>query len=119
VGGTWVSLENVNFEFKRADITPKCAEKIAKLATWMNENRHVAIGLDGHVDDAKANDNDPTLSARRVQAVRGALIAGALRPTGFRSAPSAREGRCAVTLPMRASAQSAGRGPRRQAMMLS
>jgi outer membrane protein OmpA-like peptidoglycan-associated protein len=69
-------LENVNFEFQRADITPKCAEKIAKLATWMNENGQVAIGLDGHVDDAKANDNDPTLSARRVQAVRGALIAG-------------------------------------------
>jgi outer membrane protein OmpA-like peptidoglycan-associated protein len=75
VGGSWISLENVNFEFKRADITPKCAEKIAKLAIWMNENRQVAIGLDGHVDDATANDNDPTLSARRVQAVRGALIA--------------------------------------------
>jgi outer membrane protein OmpA-like peptidoglycan-associated protein len=64
-GGTWTSLENVNFQFKRADITPKCAEKIAKLATWINENRQVAIGLDGHVDDATANDNDPTLSARR------------------------------------------------------
>jgi peptidoglycan-associated lipoprotein len=46
----------------------------------MNENRQVAIGLDGHVDDAKANDNDPTLSARRVQAVRGALIAGGVAP---------------------------------------
>jgi Rhodanese-like domain len=46
-GGAWTSLENVNFEFQRADITPQCAEKIAKLATWMNENRQVAIGLEG------------------------------------------------------------------------
>jgi hypothetical protein len=73
-GGAWTSLDNVQFEFKRADITSKCAEKIAKLVVWMKENRQVAIGLDGHVDDATANDNDPTLSTRRVQAVRGALI---------------------------------------------
>jgi outer membrane protein OmpA-like peptidoglycan-associated protein len=41
-------------------------------------NRHAVIGLDGHGDDARANDNDPTLSARRVQAVRGALISAGI-----------------------------------------
>lgn len=59
-------------------------QKIAKLAVWMNDNRGVAIGLDGHVDDANANDNDPTLSARRVQAVRGALIAAGVAPNRIR-----------------------------------
>ena len=76
--GKWSSMENVQFETGRADIQSKCADKIAKLAAWMNENRQVAIGLDGHSDDAKANDNDPTLSTRRVQAVRGALIAAGI-----------------------------------------
>jgi len=81
VGGKWSWMENVQFEPGRADIRSKCADKIAKLVSWMNENREVVIGLDGHGDDAVANDNDPTLSARRVQAVRGALIAAGI-PAG-------------------------------------
>jgi outer membrane protein OmpA-like peptidoglycan-associated protein len=73
-GGNWRSVENVQFEYKQAAIQSKCAEKIAKLVAWMNANPQVVIGLDGHIDDAQANDNDPTLSARRVAAVRQALI---------------------------------------------
>ena len=72
--GSWRSVENVQFEFKQAAIQSKCEDKLAKLVTWMNANPQVAIGLDGHVDDPLANDNDPTLSARRVAAVREALI---------------------------------------------
>ena len=78
VAATWSWMENVQFEPGRADIQSKCADKIAKLASWMNENRQAVIGLDGHGDDARANDNDPTLSARRVQAVRGALISAGI-----------------------------------------
>ena len=73
--GTWTSMENVQFEPKRASIQAKCADKIAGLAATLNANQQIVIGLDGHVDDLTANDNDPTLGARRVQAVRGALIA--------------------------------------------
>ena len=80
-GGAWTSMENVQFEAGRADIQTQCADKIAKLAAWMNENRQVAIALDGHVDDVQANDSDPTLSARREQAVRGALIAAGVTPS--------------------------------------
>jgi outer membrane protein OmpA-like peptidoglycan-associated protein len=78
--GTWSSLENVQFEVKQAAIQSKCEDKIAKLVTWMNANPQVAIGLDGHVDDAQANDNDSTLSARRVSAVRQALITAGIAP---------------------------------------
>lgn len=78
--GQWSSMENVQFEFRRADIQPACKDKIAKLAAWMNENPQLTIGLDGHVDDVTANDNDPTLSARRVHAVREALIAAGVAP---------------------------------------
>jgi outer membrane protein OmpA-like peptidoglycan-associated protein len=78
-------VENVQFEFKQAAIQSKCADKIAKLVTWMNANPQVAIGLDGHVDDAQANDNDPTLSARRVSAVRQALVTAGIAPSRISS----------------------------------
>ena len=74
-------MENIQFEFRQAAIQSKCADKITKLASWMNEHRQVTIGLDGHIDDVDANDNDPTLSARRVQAVRGALIEAGIAPS--------------------------------------
>src|SRR5687768_15072614 len=78
--GVWTSLENVQFEWQRAEIQSKCALKIAKLADWMKANPTVALGLDGHSDDPAANDNDATLGARRVQAVRGALVAAGIAP---------------------------------------
>ena len=83
--GSWSSVENVQFEFKQAAIQSKCTDKIAKLVTWMNANPKVAIGLDGHVDDAQANDNDPTLSARRVSAIRQALITAGIAPSRISS----------------------------------
>lgn len=78
--GTWTSMDNVNFEFKSAGIQPKCAEKIANLATWMNDNQPAVIALDGHASDTWANDSNTALSASRVQAVRGALIAAGVAP---------------------------------------
>jgi len=71
----------VQFQYRQASIQPACEDKIAKLVVWMNENPQAAIGLDGHVDDGRANDNDPTLSARRVHAVRQALIAAGVMPS--------------------------------------
>lgn len=76
----WTSMENVQFESHRASIQSKCADKIEKLAAVLNTDQQVVIGLDGHVDDLKANDNDPTLGARRAQAVRSALIAAGVAP---------------------------------------
>ena len=83
--GSWSSVENVQFEFKQAAIQAKCTDKLAKLVTWMNANPTVTVGLDGHVDDAQANDNDPTLSARRVSAVRQALITAGIAPSRISS----------------------------------
>ena len=74
-------MESVQFEAGRSAIQSRCADKIQKLASWMNQDRNVIIGLDGHRDDATANDNDPTLSAQRVQAVRDALIAAGVAPS--------------------------------------
>ena len=79
--GTWRSVENLQFEYKQAAIQSKCADKIARLVTWMNANPQVTIGLDGHMDDNQANDFDSTLSGRRVAAVRQALITAGIAPS--------------------------------------
>ena len=70
----WVSLENVHFEHRSAAIEPKCAQKLARLAGWMNENPDVLLVLDGHAGLPGIDDATPALSNRRVIAVRDALV---------------------------------------------
>jgi outer membrane protein OmpA-like peptidoglycan-associated protein len=73
-------MENVQFEFRRAEIQPRCGSKIAKLAAWINEEQELKVALDSHEDDAEANDFVPGLGKRRAEAVRGALIAAGVAP---------------------------------------
>jgi outer membrane protein OmpA-like peptidoglycan-associated protein len=77
---TWTSVDNVQFQWQRAEIQPKCELKIAKLARWLREDLTVSLALDGHSDDARANDEDATVAARRVTAVRAALVAAGIAP---------------------------------------
>ena len=89
----WTAMESVQFEAGRAELQSKCVDKIEKLAAWMNHDPNVVIGLDGHGGDTTAKESDPTLSARRVQAVRDALIAAGVAPSrivvgDFRAQPS-------------------------------
>ena len=76
----WTAMESVQFEAGRTDLQSKCVDKIARLAAWASENPDVVIGLDGQRDDPAAHGNDPALSARRVVAVRDALIARGVAP---------------------------------------
>jgi outer membrane protein OmpA-like peptidoglycan-associated protein len=77
----WTAMESVQFEAGRASIQARCNGKIAALATWVNDNPEVVIGLDGHPHDTVANDHDATLGVRRVAAVRTALIAAGVAPS--------------------------------------
>jgi outer membrane protein OmpA-like peptidoglycan-associated protein len=74
----WTSVDNVQFQWQRAEIQPKCELKIAKLASWLKEDPTVSLALDGHGNDAQANDEDATVAARRVGAVRVALVAAGI-----------------------------------------
>jgi outer membrane protein OmpA-like peptidoglycan-associated protein len=78
--GAWTTMDNVQFEPKQAAIQAKCADKIANLAAVLKADRQLSVALDGHVEDLKASDNDPTLSGRRVQAVRNALVMAGVAP---------------------------------------
>ena len=73
-------MESIQFEFRSADLQPRCAAKIAKLADWLKADSQVALMLDSHEYDAEANDFVPGLGLRRATAVRGALIAAGIAP---------------------------------------
>jgi outer membrane protein OmpA-like peptidoglycan-associated protein len=73
-------MENIQFEFRSAELQPRCMAKIAKLADWMKADTHVTLLLDSHQYDAEANDFVPGLGARRAEEVRGALIAAGIAP---------------------------------------
>jgi outer membrane protein OmpA-like peptidoglycan-associated protein len=77
----WTAVERVQFDAGRAEIRAQCAAKIATLAEWMNQDPEILVGLDGHRDDATANDNDPALGERRARAVRDALIVAGVAPS--------------------------------------
>jgi peptidoglycan-associated lipoprotein len=73
-------MENIQFEFRRAEIQSRCGTKIAKLAAWINEDPRITVALDSHEDDAEANDFVPGLGTRRAVAVRAALIEAGVSP---------------------------------------
>ena len=51
----WSSMENIQFEYMRAEIQPKCADKIAKIAGWMKENPR-GVALEPHFAEGSSRD---------------------------------------------------------------
>ena len=78
----WKSAEDISFQRDRADIQPKCAPKIARLATWVNRHPLMVVALDGHSDQSSVatGEVNAALHGRRVQSVRDALIAAGVAP---------------------------------------
>lgn len=72
-------MENVNFTYQSAELQPRCKQKIAALAAWMQSNSPDAlVALDSHQE--AADDSSKVLAAERVNAVKDALVAAGVRP---------------------------------------
>jgi peptidoglycan-associated lipoprotein len=84
----WKSAEDISFQRNRADIQPKCASKIVRLATWVTRNPLVVVALDAHHDQPSAltGETDRRLHARRVRAVRDALVRAGVPADRIRTA---------------------------------
>lgn len=85
----WESAADIAFQRNRADIQPKCASKIARIATWMNRNPLGIVALDPHGDQSSAftGEADPKLHERRVRSVRDALVAAGVAPERIQTGP--------------------------------
>jgi peptidoglycan-associated lipoprotein len=71
----WISLRDILFDFDTADIRPSELSKISDIATYLNQNPSLRVGIDGSTDLLRGtNRYNVALSERRVANVRDALI---------------------------------------------
>jgi outer membrane protein OmpA-like peptidoglycan-associated protein len=71
----WVTLRDILFDFDTVDIRPSEMNKISDLATYVNQNPSVRVGIDGSTDLSRGtNRYNVALSQQRIDNVRDALI---------------------------------------------
>lgn len=70
----WASFTDFLFDFAKADIRPNEMNKVAEIAAYMQQNPSIKVGIDGYADPRGTNPYNQTLSERRVNAVRDALV---------------------------------------------
>ena len=69
-----VLIDNIFYEFDRADLTPESTEALDKLVVMMNENPTITIELSAHCDYRGNDDYNQRLSQRRAESVVRYLI---------------------------------------------
>ena len=83
-----VLIENIFYEFDRADLTPESTVALDELIQLLNDNPNVAIELAAHCDYKGNDDYNLRLSQRRAESVVRYLIKGGidserLTPKGY------------------------------------
>lgn len=74
-GPGWTSLREISFDYDKATIRPSEMGKISDIASYVNENPGVRIGIDGSTDLHRGtNKYNVSLSQQREANVRDALI---------------------------------------------
>jgi outer membrane protein OmpA-like peptidoglycan-associated protein len=76
----------VHFDLLAAEVKSDCERKIEKLARFAEDHPEVELALDGHAGLLLPEERTaPSLSERRVQAVRTALIRAGVDPARIRT----------------------------------
>lgn len=73
------------FDFDVATIRPVEMRKIDEITVYMTNNPNARINIIGHADPRGTNPYNLALSRRRVENVRGALVASGLSPDRIRT----------------------------------
>jgi outer membrane protein OmpA-like peptidoglycan-associated protein len=72
----WVSVPDILFDYDKADVRTDETQKIRQIAELVKKNDQLMLRLDGHTDPRGTDRYNTSLSGRRVEAVRKALIDG-------------------------------------------
>ena len=80
------SFSNVTFDFDKADIRPGELDKIKAVATYMQQNPNLQLGLAGHTDPQGTYEHNRPLSERRNKAVTDALVEAGVPKDRIRTA---------------------------------
>jgi len=70
----WTAFRNFLFDVDKSDLRTEEATKVGEIVAYMEQNPSVRIGIDGHTDPRGTNRYNQTLSERRVNAIRYALV---------------------------------------------
>ena len=77
----WTSLQDIMFDYDKASIRPSEMAKTSDIATYMNQNPSVRLGIDGATDLLRGtNQYNVALSQQRVSNVRDALVQAGVSP---------------------------------------
>lgn len=72
--GTRVRLDNVQFEFDKADLLPGYEKELDKLVALMTDFPYLRVEIEGHTDDQGSDDYNLRLSDARAKAVVDHLL---------------------------------------------
>lgn len=75
-----VLIENIFYEFDRADLTPASSASLDELVKLLKDNPTVCIELGAHCDYFGKDDYNLRLSQRRAESVVRYLVAGGIEP---------------------------------------
>jgi len=70
----WSSFKNILFDFDKSDVRSSETGKVSEIATYLQENPSIQVGIDGYADPRGTNSYNQSLSGRRVEAIRDALV---------------------------------------------
>ncbi len=74
-GKNWASFRNFLFDFNTSSIRFNETEQISDIAAYLKQNPSARVGIDGHSDPRGTSDYNQSLSERRVNTIRDALVA--------------------------------------------
>lgn len=70
----WSSFKNILFDFDKSDVRSSETGKVSEIAAYLQENPSIQVGIDGYADPRGTNSYNQSLSGRRVDAIRDALV---------------------------------------------
>jgi outer membrane protein OmpA-like peptidoglycan-associated protein len=74
VVGAWTSYREFWFDYDSAEMNGANMSTVAEIATYLNRNPSLDIGIDGSMDPRGTDPPDQDLSNRRVRAIHDALV---------------------------------------------
>ena len=79
--GTLVTFGDVLFDYNKAELKPGAQGDIAKLASFLQENADRKVIVEGYTDSTGSATYNQSLSERRANSVRAALVRMGVDPT--------------------------------------
>ena len=71
---SWTKFKDFLFDFDKSDLRANETSKVSDIATDMQQNPTIVVGIDGYADPRGTDPSNQALSERRVDMIRGALV---------------------------------------------